>query len=141
MSNVTFLSALTPLQPRYAKQIADKDSLMAVIIAQAMNYGNLNMAQTSDIPYHILETTHQQYLRLATLQTANDLISNAIAELSHLSPLLLRSRNCSVAASMARNSGWRTRPSRRATRENILAEARAWWPIRCLSIMCRCRAG
>jgi hypothetical protein len=53
-----FLSAMTPLQPRYAKQNADKDGLFAVIIAQAMNYGNLKMAQTSDIPYHILETTH-----------------------------------------------------------------------------------
>ncbi len=29
-----FLSALTPLQPRYVKQIADQDSLMAVIIAR-----------------------------------------------------------------------------------------------------------
>ena len=28
-----FLSALTPLQPRYAKKVADADSLMAVIIA------------------------------------------------------------------------------------------------------------
>ena len=77
-----FLSAFTPLQPRYAKKIADEDSLMAVIIAQAMNHGNLNMAETSDISYHVLEATHQQYLRLATLQTANDLISNAIAQLS-----------------------------------------------------------
>jgi len=76
-----FLSAFTPLQPRYAKKIADEDSLMAVIIAQAMNHGNLNMAETSDISYHVLEATHQQYLRLATLQTANDLISNAIAQL------------------------------------------------------------
>lgn len=38
-----FLSALTPLQPRYAKKVADADSLMAVIIAQAMNHGNLVM--------------------------------------------------------------------------------------------------
>jgi TnpA family transposase len=77
-----FLSAFTPLQPRYAKKIADEDSLMAVIIAQAMNHGNLNMAETSDIPYHVLEAAHHQYLRLATLQAANDLISNAIAQLS-----------------------------------------------------------
>ncbi len=76
-----FLSALTPLQPRYVKQAADQDSLMAVIIAQAMNHGNLTMAQTSDIPYHVLESTYQQYLRLASLQAANDRISNAIAEL------------------------------------------------------------
>ncbi len=76
-----FLSALTPLQPRYAKQIADEDSLMAVVVAQAMNHGNLLISRTSDIPYHVLEATYQQYLRLATLQAANDRISNAIAEL------------------------------------------------------------
>jgi TnpA family transposase len=77
-----FLQALTPLQPRYAKKIADPDSLMAVILAQAMNHGNPSMAETSDIPYHVLEATHQQYLRLSTLRAANDRISNAIAELS-----------------------------------------------------------
>jgi len=76
-----FLSALTPMQPRYAKKVADADSLMAVIIAQAMNHGNLVMARTSDIPYHVLETTYQQYLRQASLQAANDRISNAIADL------------------------------------------------------------
>jgi len=76
-----FLSALTPLQPRYVKQVADQDSLTAVIIAQAMNHGNLTMSQTSDIPYHVLETMYQQYLRLASLQAANDRISNAIAGL------------------------------------------------------------
>jgi Transposase and inactivated derivatives, TnpA family len=76
-----FLSALTPLQPRYAKKVADTDSLMAVIIAQAMNHGNHVMARTSDIPYHVLESTYQQYLRQATLHAANDCISNAIAAL------------------------------------------------------------
>jgi TnpA family transposase len=76
-----FLSALTPLQPRYAKQVADENSLLAVIAAQAMNHGNFLMSRTSDIPYHVLEATHQQYLRQATLQAANDRISNAIAEL------------------------------------------------------------
>ncbi len=76
-----FLSALTPLQPRYAKQPADADSLMAVIVAQAMNHGNLLMSRTSDIPYHVLQSTHEQYLRQATLAAANDRISNAIAEL------------------------------------------------------------
>jgi TnpA family transposase len=76
-----FLSALTPLQPRYVKQIADADSAMAVIIAQAMNHGNFVMAKTSDIAYHLLETTYQQYLRQASLQAANDRISNGIAAL------------------------------------------------------------
>ena len=76
-----FLSAMTPLQPRYAKKIADEDSLMAVIIAQAMNRGNFGMAETCDIPYHVLEATHQQHLRPATLIDANDQISNFIASL------------------------------------------------------------
>jgi len=77
-----FLSALTPLQPRYAKKIADEDSLMAVILAQALNHGNLSMSETSDIPYHVLEATYQQYLRLSTLKASNDRISNFISELS-----------------------------------------------------------
>ena len=55
---------------------------MAVIIAQALNHGNLSMAETSDIPYHVLEATYQQYLRLSTLQASNDRISNFIAGLS-----------------------------------------------------------
>jgi TnpA family transposase len=76
-----FLSELTPLQPRYAKKVADADSLLAVILAQAMNHGNLVMARTSDIPYHVLEATYQQYLRQASLKAANDRISNAIAAL------------------------------------------------------------
>jgi TnpA family transposase len=76
-----FLKTMTPLQPRYAKKVTDEDSLMAVIIAQAMNRGNLSMSETSDIHYHILEATHQQYLRQATLKAANDQISNFIAQL------------------------------------------------------------
>ena len=76
-----FLRALTPLQPRYAKQVADADSLMAAIIAQAMNHGNLVMSRTSDIAYHVLEATYQPYLRQASLQAANDRISNGIAGL------------------------------------------------------------
>ena len=54
---------------------------MAVILAQAMNHGNLGMAETSDIPYHVLEATHQQHLRLSTLKAANDRVSNFIAGL------------------------------------------------------------
>ena len=39
----------------------------------------LSMAETCDIPYHVLEATHQQHLRPATLVGANDRISNFIA--------------------------------------------------------------
>ena len=54
---------------------------MAVIIAQAMNHGNFKMAETCDIPYHVLEATHQQHLRPATLIEASDILSNFIAGL------------------------------------------------------------
>lgn len=76
-----FLSALTPLQPRYAKKIADEDSLTAAIIARAIGHGNLRMAETCDIPYHVLEETDRQHIRLATLRAACDRVSNFIAEL------------------------------------------------------------
>lgn len=76
-----FLPTMKPLQPRYAKKEADADSLMAVIVAQAMNHGNHVMARTSDIPFHVLETTYEQYLRLASLLTANDCITDAIEAL------------------------------------------------------------
>jgi len=48
-----FLSAMTPLQPRYAKKIADEDSLMAVIFAQAMNHGNFSMRNVSMTLRHV----------------------------------------------------------------------------------------
>lgn len=76
-----FLSAFTHLTPRYAKTAADRSNLLAVIIAQAMNHGNFRMAESSDVSYHILEATYAQYLRLSTLQAANDVISNAISKL------------------------------------------------------------
>ena len=76
-----FLSAFTHIQPRYAKQPADENSLIAVIIAQAFNHGNLNMAEICDIPYHILQDTYQSRVRLATLKAANDRISNDIAKM------------------------------------------------------------
>lgn len=76
-----FLSALTPLQPRYAKRIADEDSLTATIIARAIGHGNLRMAETCDIPYHVLEATDRQHIRLATLRDACDRIGNFIAAL------------------------------------------------------------
>ncbi|CAD5742338.1 transposase [Escherichia coli] len=70
-------AAAAPLCKKYA----DADSLMAVIVAQAMNHGHHVMARTSDIPFHVLETTYEQYLRLASLLTANDRITDNLKEL------------------------------------------------------------
>ncbi|WP_258878797.1 transposase [Paraburkholderia sp. BL6669N2] len=52
-----------------------------MVIAQATNLGNLAMAQTCDIPYHVLDETCRQYCRLPTLRAANDRIANFIAQL------------------------------------------------------------
>jgi TnpA family transposase len=77
-----FLSAFTPLQPLYNKHKADFNNLIAVMISQATNIGNHKMAQTSDCVYYTLESTYKQYMRLATLKKANEIIANHIALLS-----------------------------------------------------------
>ena len=76
-----FLSAFTNILPRYAKQSISENSLIAVIIAQAMNQGNLNMAAICDIDYHVLQETLQSCIRLQTLKTAHDIISHDIAQM------------------------------------------------------------
>ena len=80
--HLLFFASLT-LLPKIgnSKHPLDKNVLIATILAQAFNYGNYKMSKTSDISYTALETTHQQYLRLATLKAANDIISNSIGKL------------------------------------------------------------
>lgn len=75
-------SAFTHIQPRYSKQSAKDDCLIGTIIAQAMNNGNLNMADISDIPYTLLQDTLQSRVRESTLIAANNLISNDTAKMS-----------------------------------------------------------
>ena len=76
-----FLAALTPLQPRHARKIAGEDSLTAAILARAIGRGDGGMAETCDIPYHVLSETARQHIRLATLREACDRISDFIAAL------------------------------------------------------------
>lgn len=76
-----YTSAFTHIQPRYAKAVVDDNSLNAVIIAQAFNNGNLNMAEISDIPYDNLLNIYQTRMRLQTLKNANDLIGDDIAKM------------------------------------------------------------
>jgi hypothetical protein len=70
-----FLSAFNPIQTRYTKSNADENSLLAVIISQAMNHGNLKLGKISDIPYQQLLDVYYKYFRKATLQDANKIIS------------------------------------------------------------------
>jgi TnpA family transposase len=76
-----FLSALTPVQPRRAQPALDKKSTIAVIIAQALNHGNVKMAEICDIPYHTLQEIYQSRVRLATLKKSNEKICNGIAKM------------------------------------------------------------
>lgn len=74
-------SAFTHIQPRYSKNSVDINCLNATIMAQALNTGNFNMAEISDIPYDLLLDTYQARLRLQTLKKANDLISNDVVNM------------------------------------------------------------
>lgn len=76
-----FLKSFIPLQYRYAKKIPSENKLFAVLISQAMNHGLNTMADISDIPYYTLQHNYRQYFRLATLQSANNIISAATAKL------------------------------------------------------------
>lgn len=76
------LQAFTPLQSRYSKRENIENILLAVIIAQAMNHGNLNMAQISNIPYYSLQDIYHAHCRIMTTKLSNDMISNAISKLS-----------------------------------------------------------
>lgn len=133
-----FLSAMKPLQPRYAKKIADTESLMAVIIAQATNLGNFAMSQTCDISYHVLDETYRQYCRLATLREANDRIVNFIAQLPIFEYYSFDLETLFGAVAMARNSRRPVPRRRRGTRASILGAVAAWSPIRCCATMLRC---
>ena len=66
---------------RYAKQDADDHTLIACLIAWASNMGLGRMGENSDIGYHALSTTSDNFIRLETLKGANDRVSNAIAAL------------------------------------------------------------
>lgn len=76
-----YSSVFTHIQPRYEKIPADENSLNATIIAQALNNGNYNMVDISEIPYDSLDDTYASRIRLQTLKNANDLISEGISNM------------------------------------------------------------
>jgi TnpA family transposase len=67
---------------RYVKQKSDDSALIACLIAWGTNMGLGRMGETSDISYHALANASDNFLRPETLRKANDLVSNAIAELA-----------------------------------------------------------
>ncbi len=78
-----FTDEFTHIQPRYSKLPVNKQAAMTVIIAQAMNQGNFNMAEMSACcSYDILQDTLQSRVRLATLKSASNRLSNGISNMS-----------------------------------------------------------
>jgi TnpA family transposase len=76
-----FLESFEHVLGRYAKQERDDDTMIACLIAWASNMGLGRMGENSDIGYQALATMSDNFLRLETLKSANDRVSNAIATL------------------------------------------------------------
>lgn len=76
-----FTGAFEHVLRRYGKQAVDERVITACLIAWGTNMGLGRMSTISDISYQELVATSDNYLRLETLQAANDRLSNAIAQL------------------------------------------------------------
>lgn len=76
-----FMEAFDHTLGRYVKQEADDRAVTACLIAWGTNMGLGKMGELSDIGYHTLSTTSDNFIRLETLREANDRVSNAIAGL------------------------------------------------------------
>jgi TnpA family transposase len=76
-----FLSAFTHVLDRYVKRSADNERITACFVALGVNHGLNKMADMSDMVFHELYGTANNYIRPETLKNANDLITNAMAGL------------------------------------------------------------
>lgn len=76
-----FMDVFEHVLLRYNKQDADDATIAACIIAWGTNMGLGKMSEISDIQYHSLSATSDNFIRLETLSEANDRVCNAIAKL------------------------------------------------------------
>lgn len=76
-----FMKEFTHVKSRYSKTPIDESAVFACIIANATDYGIYKMALISDIDYNKLSAISQHYLRLETLNNANNCLNNGIAAL------------------------------------------------------------
>ncbi len=77
-----FLSGFEHVRQIQSQQEVNSNNLIAAIIANGTNYGLYRMAHISDRSYEQLRLTQANYLRMETLNQANDTLSNAIANLT-----------------------------------------------------------
>jgi TnpA family transposase len=76
-----FMDSFTHILDRYVKTEADTHRISACIVACGTNIGISKMADISDMSFNELVSTLNNFIRLETLKTANDKISNAMAVL------------------------------------------------------------
>jgi len=76
-----FLQLFDHLLPRYTKRAADDRVLCACLMAWGTNTGLGRMAEISDISYHDLQEASDDFMRLETLGSANDLVVDGTAAL------------------------------------------------------------
>jgi len=76
-----FMEAFNHIRSRYVKKEVDNRVITASLIAWGTNMGLGRMGEISDMGYQGLKTTSDNFIRLETLSGANDLVSNAIAQL------------------------------------------------------------
>ncbi|HEB26710.1 MAG TPA: Tn3 family transposase [Porticoccus sp.] len=76
-----YLNAFEHVRVPQAHNEATKNNLVATLIGNGTNYGLHRMAHISDRSYEDLRQIQANYVRLETLNQANDIISNAITKL------------------------------------------------------------
>lgn len=77
-----FMKEFTHIKPHYSKSQLDEIAIYACLLANGTNLGIFKMANLCDLSLSSLQITEKNYLRLATIRAANDIISNGIAKLS-----------------------------------------------------------
>lgn len=76
-----FMDAFEHVLHRYSKTEADGDVISARLLAWGTNMGLGRMGTISDVAYTTLADASDNFIRLETLQAANDAVSNATAGL------------------------------------------------------------
>lgn len=76
-----FCEAFDHIKPRYSKQKADDEGIIACIVANGFSFGTYRMSRSCDISYSTLSNIEKNFLSLENLREANDIISNKIASL------------------------------------------------------------
>ncbi|RLA42619.1 MAG: hypothetical protein DRR42_23110, partial [Gammaproteobacteria bacterium] len=75
------LSQLEYYKRHLPKNRVYEQDLLAILVGNATNQGTYGISQISDRSYEQLSTIQANYLRLETIETANDRVNNATAKL------------------------------------------------------------